>query len=126
MTPGKVGRSSSCTLYGHELYFRSVSRLLIHWIRRETECEFETETEEAFGISDPNWMLYSFGVVTTYADGGVTDVHGVVGVGRVDVELQDVVNMVSLYLQRAQALHYSGLAAQQLEQTVGRKTEIQH
>lgn len=53
----------------------------------------------------------------SYADGGVADVHGVVGVRRVDVELQDVVDVVGLYLQRAQALHHPGLAAQQLEQT---------
>lgn len=56
---------------------------------------------------------------TTYADGGVADVDGVVGVGGVDVELQDIVDVVSLYLQRAQAFHHSGLAAQQLKQTVG-------
>lgn len=55
----------------------------------------------------------------TYTDGGVADVDGVVGVGGVDVELQDIVDVVGLYLQRAQALHHSGLAAQQLKQTVG-------
>lgn len=60
----------------------------------------------------------------TYADGGVADVDGVVGVGGVDVELQDIVDVVSLYLQRAQALHHSGLAAQQLKQTVGQAAEF--
>lgn len=55
----------------------------------------------------------------TYADGGVADVDCVVGVGWVDVELEDIVDVVSLYLQRAEALHHSGLAAQQLKQTVG-------
>lgn len=59
----------------------------------------------------------------SYADGGVADVDGVVGVGRMDVELQDVVNVVGLDLQRAQALHHSGLAAQQLKQTVWDKRQ---
>lgn len=31
MTPGKVGRRSSCTVEGHEAYLPSVSRLLIHY-----------------------------------------------------------------------------------------------
>lgn len=31
MTPGKVGRRSSCTDEGHEAYLPSASRLLIHY-----------------------------------------------------------------------------------------------
>lgn len=58
----------------------------------------------------------------THADGRVADVDGVVSVGRVDVELQDIVDVVGLYLQRAQALHHPGLAAQQLKQTAGQTT----
>lgn len=62
-----------------------------------------------------------FSAEVSYTDGGVADVDGVVGVGRVDVELQDLVDVVGLDLQRAQALHHSGLAAQQLKQAGGDK-----
>ncbi len=40
MTPGKVGRSSSCTLEGQDAYRPSVSRLLIHWRKRKKTVYF--------------------------------------------------------------------------------------
>lgn len=58
---------------------------------------------------------------TSYADGGVANVDGEVGVRGLDVELQDVVDVGRLDVQRAQALHHPRLTAQQLKHTVGDK-----
>lgn len=55
----------------------------------------------------------------SYTDGRVADVNSVVGVGWQDVELQNVVDVGRFYVQRAQTLHHSGLAAEQLKHTEG-------
>lgn len=55
----------------------------------------------------------------SYIDGRVTDVHGVVRVGGLHVELQNVVDEGRVDVQRAQTLHHPRLAAQHLKHTAG-------
>lgn len=55
--------------------------------------------------------------VFSYIDSRVADVHSVVRVGGLDVELQDVVDVGRLDQQGAQALHHPGLATQHLKHT---------
>lgn len=57
----------------------------------------------------------------SYTDGRAADVDGVVRVGGLDVELQDVMNKRCLDKQGAQTLHHPGLAAQHFKHTAGSK-----
>lgn len=59
----------------------------------------------------------------SYIDGRVPNVHGVVRVRRLDVELQDVVDERRIDEKRAKALHHSGLTAQDLKHTVEVRTQ---
>lgn len=54
-----------------------------------------------------------------YVDGRVADIDGVVRVGRLYVQLQDVVDEMRLDLQGAETLHHPGLTAQGLKHTAG-------
>lgn len=54
-----------------------------------------------------------------YVDGRVADVDGVVRVGRLHVQLQDVVDEMRLDLQGSETLHHPGLTAQGLKHTAG-------
>jgi len=54
-----------------------------------------------------------------HTDGGVTDVDSIVGVGGLNVELQDVVDVGRVDVQGAQTLHHPRLAAQHLKHTAG-------
>ena len=55
----------------------------------------------------------------SYVDGRAADVHGVVRVGGLDVEPEDVVDVGRVYVQRAEPLHHPGLATQHLKHTGG-------
>lgn len=57
----------------------------------------------------------------SYTDGRIADVDGVVRVGRLDVELQDVVDVERLDVEGAQALHHPGLTAQHLKNTASKR-----
>lgn len=53
----------------------------------------------------------------------MADVDGIVRVGGLDVELQDVVNVVRLNQEGTQTLHHPRLTAQDLKYTAGDKSE---
>lgn len=53
----------------------------------------------------------------SYTDGRVADINGVIGLRRLDVQFEDVVDEGGLDEQRAQPLHDLGLAAQHLKHT---------
>lgn len=57
-----------------------------------------------------------------YVDCRVADVNSIVGVRRLHVQLQDVVDEMRLDLQGAETLHHPRLAAQGLKHTA--RTEV--
>ena len=97
-------------------------------------CIIEFSAPSGFGenidrhhclIKGANVAEEDAGSVISYADGGVADVDSVVRVRGLNVELQDVVDVGRLNVQRAQTLHHPRLTAQHLEHTA-RKSEGGH
>lgn len=68
-------------------------------------------------------MLFNGVYEAPYVDGRVADIDGVVRVGRLHIQFQDVVDEMRLDLQGAETLHHPGLAAQGLKHTAGRQQQ---
>lgn len=61
----------------------------------------------------------NFAHESSYADGRVANVNGVVRLWGLDIEFQNVMDVECINVQGAQTLHHPRLTAQQLKHTTG-------